>query len=320
MRRLLLAAAAACSLLLAPGAVLAQPYPARPVKLLVPYAPGGGTDILARLFAQKLAERWGQPVVVENRPGADGIIGSEAIAQSPPDGYNFMLVVAAHVINPSLKSKVPFDVLRDFTPVTQVAFSPWVVVVNPAVEATSIRELIALAKAKPGTLSFGSSEPSSRLAGEQFKSMTGTNLVHIPYKGGSQIMTDMLGGHVQVGFTSVLTVLQHYKTGKLRVLGVSGSMRSPNMPDIPTVSEAGLPGYDPVAWYGLYGPKGLPKEITAKVQKDIAAIAATPEVKDRLVELGALPVANTPEEFAQFTLAEHARFAKVVREAGIKAD
>lgn len=298
----------------------AQAFPTKSVRLIVPYAPGGGTDILARLFAQKLTEKWGQSVVVENRPGADGIIGSEVIAQSPPDGYNVMLVVAAHVINPSLKSKMPFDVLRDFTPVTQVAFSPWVVVVNPSVPATSVKELIALAKAKPGQLSFGSSEPSSRLAGEQFKAMSDTNLLHVPYKGGSQIMTDMLGGHVQVGFTSVLTVLQHYKTGKLRVLGVSGTVRSPNMPDVPTVPEAGLPGYEPVAWYGLYGPKGMPRELTAKIQKDIAAIAATPEVRDRLVELGALPVANAPEDFEKFTLAEHARFAKLIRDAGIKPD
>lgn len=305
--------------LVAPVA-LAQAYPSKTVRIIVPYAAGGGTDILARLFAQKLTERWGQSVIVENRPGGDGIIGSEVVAQAVPDGYNLVLVVGAHVINPSLKSRMPYDVIRDFTPVTLVAATPWVVVVNPGVPAKNIRELIALAKAQPGQLTFGSSEPSSRLAGEQFKSLSGTELLHVPYKGGSQIMNDMLGGHVQVGFTSVLTVLQHYKSGKLRVLGVSGNARSPNMPDVPTVIEAGLPGYDPMAWYGLYAPRGTPKEVTSKIQREVASIAALPEVKERLVELGAQPVASSPEQFAQFTSSEYAKFAKIIREAGIKAD
>ncbi|HET9577316.1 MAG TPA: tripartite tricarboxylate transporter substrate binding protein [Usitatibacter sp.] len=298
----------------------ADVYPAKTVRIIVPYAAGGGTDILARLFAQKLTERWGQTVIVENRPGGDGIIGSEAVAKAPADGYNLVLVVGAHVINPSLKSNMPYDVIRDFAPVTLVAASPWVVVVNPAVPAKNIRELIAVAKANPGQLSFGSSEPSSRLAGEQFKSLSGTELLHVPYKGGSQIMNDMLGGHVQVGFTSVLTVLQHYKSGKLRVLGVSGTARSPNMPDIPTVIEAGLPGYDPMAWYGLYAPRGTPKEVTEKIQREVASIAALPDVKERLVELGAQPVASTPEQFTRFTVAEYTKFAKIIKDAGIKAD
>lgn len=305
--------------LLAPLAQ-AQAFPTKPVRIIVPYATGGGTDILARLFAQKLGEAWSQTVVVENRPGADGIIGSEVIAQSPPDGHNLMLVVAAHVINPSIKAKIPFDVIKDFTPVTLVAESPWVVVVNPSVQATNVKELIALAKAQPGKLSFGSSEPSSRLAGEQFKSLAGVDLLHVPYKGGSQIMTDMLGGHIQVGFTSVLTVLQHYKSGKLRVLAVSGQTRSASMPEIPTVGEAGLAGYDPVAWYGMYAAPGTPKEIVRKIQGDIARIATLPEVRERLVQLGSRPVANTPEEFAAFTVAEHAKFAKLIAAAGMKPD
>jgi tripartite-type tricarboxylate transporter receptor subunit TctC len=305
--------------LLAPLA-LAQGYPSKPVRLMVPYASGGGTDILARLFAQKLGDAWGQSVVVENRPGADGIIGSEVIVQSPPDGHNLMLVVAAHVINPSIKSKVPFDVIKDFTPVTEVAESPWVVVVNPGVPANNVKELIALAKAQPGKLSFGSSEPSSRLAGEQFKALAGIDLLHVPYKGGSQIMTDMLGGHIQVGFTSVLTVLQHYKSGKLRVLGVSGNRRSPSMPDVPTVIEAGLPGYDPTAWYGMYASPGTPKEIVQKIQREIARISTLPEVRERLVQLGAQPVASTPEEFAAFTRSEYEKFARLVKDAGIKQD
>jgi tripartite-type tricarboxylate transporter receptor subunit TctC len=259
-------------------------------------------------------------VIVENRPGGDGIIGSEVIARSPPDGYNLVLVVAAHVINPSLKKSMPFDIFKDFTPITEVAASPWVVVVSPTVPAKSIKELIALAKAQPGKLSFGSSEPSSRLAGEQFKEQANLDLVHIPYKGGSQIMTDLLGGHIQVGFTSVLTVLQHYKSGKLIVLGVGGKARSPSMPDIPTVVEAGLPGYETSAWYGLYGPAGMAKDVVDKIQKEIARISMQPDVRERLLQLGAEPVANTPAEFAAFQQAEYTKFANIIRKAGIQPD
>jgi tripartite-type tricarboxylate transporter receptor subunit TctC len=306
--------------LLATTAHAQQTYPNKPIRILVPYAPAGGTDILARLFAQKLGESWGQSVIVENRPGADGLIGTEIVARSAPDGYNLVLVVAAHVINPSLKTKMPFDILKDFAAVSLVAESPWVVVVNPSVKANTVKELIALAKSQPGMLSFGSSEPSSRLAGELFKSLADVNLLHVPYKGGSQIMTDMLGGHIQVGFTSVLTVLQHHKSGALRVLGVSGKKRAASMPEVQTVTEAGLPGYDTSAWYGMYAPAGTPPEITHKIRKEIARIAALPEVKARLMQLGAEPVASTPEEFTEFTRSEAAKYAQLIKAAGIQPD
>jgi tripartite-type tricarboxylate transporter receptor subunit TctC len=319
-RRRLLLAGMASTLPLGQARAQAQPYPSKSIRVIVPYAAGGGTDILARLFGQKLTEAFGQTVVVENRPGADGVIGSEVVSTSPPDGYNLALVVAAHVINPFVKTKMPFDVVKDFAPLTLVAASPWVVVVNPSVPANNIRELIALAKAQPGKLSFGSSEPSSRLAGEQFKVQAGVNLLHVPYKGGSQIMTDLLGGHIQVGFTSVLTVLQHYKSGKLRVLGVGGKVRSPSMPDIPTVIEGGLPGYETSAWYGLYAPPGTPAEILNKLQREIARIVKLPDVAERLVQLGALPVANTPEEFLAFTKSEYAKFGKLVKDAGMQPE
>jgi len=315
-----LASLAGLALALLVPVAQAQTFPNKSIRIMVPYATGGGTDILARLFAQKLTESWGQSVVVENRPGGDGIIGSEVIARSPPDGYNLVLVVAAHVINPSLKKNMPFDIFKDFTPITEVAASPWVVVVSPNVPAKSIKELIALAKAQPGKLSFGSSEPSSRLAGEQFKELASIDLLHVPYKGGSQIMTDLLGGHIQVGFTSVLTVLQHYKSGKLIVLGVGGKNRSPSMPDIPTVVEAGLPGYETSAWYGLYGPAGMPRDVVDKIQKEIARISALPDVRERLLQLGAEPVANTPAEFAAFTQAEYDKFVKIIKKAGIQPD
>lgn len=298
----------------------ADSYPSKPLRIVVPYAAGGGTDILARLFAQKMSDSWGQPVIVENRPGADGTIGTELIARSPADGYNLVLVVAAHVINPSLKAKMPFDVLKDFTPITMVAASPWVIVVSPVVPANNIKELIALAKAQPGKLAFGSSDPSSRLAGEQFKSLAGVDLQHVPYKGGAPVMTDLLGGHVQVSFTSVLTVLQHHRSGKLRVLGVGGKNRSPSMPDVPTVVQAGLPGYETSAWYGLYGPANMPKDIVDNIQKEIARISTQPDVKDRLLQLGAEPVVNTPAEFAVLTQAEYAKFAKIIKTAGIQPE
>ena len=302
--------------LLAPVAI-AQQFPVKPMRIIVPYAPGGGTDILARLYAQKLTESWGQSVVVENRPGADGVIGSGIVARSSPDGYTLALVVAAHVINASMKRSLPYDVLKDFAPVTLVAASPWVVVVNPAVPANNIQELIALAKAQPGKLAFGSSEPSSRLAGELFKSQAGIDLLHVPYKGGSQIMTDLLGGHIQIGFTSLLTVLQHYKSGRLRVLGVGTRSRSPSMPDIPSVIEAGLPGYETSAWYGLYAPAGTPQEIILKVQREFVRISTQPDIKERLAQLGADSVVSTPDAFAAFTKSEMAKYAKVVKDAGI---
>jgi tripartite-type tricarboxylate transporter receptor subunit TctC len=211
-------------------------------------------------------------------------------------------------------------VVKDFAPVTLVAASPWVVVVNPAVPANNIRELIALAKAQPGKLSFGSSEPSSRLAGEQFKVQAGVNLLHVPYKGGSQIMVDLLGGHIQVGFTSVLTVLQHYKSGKLRVLGVGGRNRSPSMPDIPTVVEGGLAGYETSAWYGMYAAPHTPPEVVNKIQREISRITKLPEVREKLLQLGAEPVANTPDEFVAFGKSEYAKFGRLVKEAGMQPE
>jgi tripartite-type tricarboxylate transporter receptor subunit TctC len=195
-----------------------------------------------------------------------------------------------------------------------------VVVVNPTVPANNIKELIALAKAQPGKLSFGSSEPSSRLAGELFKSQASIDLLHVPYKGGAQIMIDLLGGHIQIGFTSVLTVLQHYKSGKLRVLGVGSASRSPSMPDIPTVIEAGLPGYETSAWYGLYAPAGTPKDVVTKIQREIARISTQPDIKERLSQLGAEPVASSPDDFAAFTKSEMAKYAKVVKDAGIRPE
>ena len=297
----------------------AQAFPTKPVRIVVPYAPGGGTDIISRTIAQKLSESWGQNVFVENRAGANGITGTDVVLKSPPDGHNLVVVVAAHVINASLQSKMPYDPVADVAPVTLIAQSPWVIVVIPSLP-TTLREFVAYAKANPGKLRFGSSEPSSRLAGEQFKQLAGINLEHIPYKGGSQIMTDMLGGQIETGFTSTLTVLQHYKSGKLRVIAVAGKARHPSMPDVPSAAEAGYPEYETYAWYGMYAPKGTPREIVARIQQEIAKVVRQPDMRERLGQFGAEPIASSPEDFAAFTKFEHDKYARLIKAAGIQPE
>ncbi|HWI99746.1 MAG TPA: tripartite tricarboxylate transporter substrate binding protein [Burkholderiales bacterium] len=295
-------------------------FPAKPVRIVVPYSPGGGTDIISRQLAQKLAEAWGQNVFVENRPGANGITGTDAVLKSPPDGHTLVVVVAAHVINASLQAKMPFDPVADVAAVTLIARSPWVIVITPAVPAKDLKALVAFAKANPGKLRFGSSEPSSRLAGEQFKQLAGIDLQHVPYKGGSQIMVDMLGGHIETGFTSTLTVLQHYKSGKLRVVAIAGRTRHPSMPDVPTAIEAGYPDYETYAWYGMYAPKGTPREVVSRIQQEISRVVGLADTQERLSQFGAEPIASSPEDFAAYTKAEHDKFAKLVKSAGIQPE
>jgi tripartite-type tricarboxylate transporter receptor subunit TctC len=295
-------------------------FPSKPVRIIVPYTPGGGTDIISRLIAAKMAERWGQQVLVENRPGANGVIGTEVMVRSPADGHTLAVVVGAHVVNAVLQSKMPFDPIGDTAAVSLVATSPWVVGIWPGVPAQNLRELIAYAKANPGKLRFGSSESSSRLAGEQFKQVAGVDLVHVPYKGGAQIVQDMLGGHVEVGFTSVLTFLAHHKSGKLRILAVGGKNRAGAMPDVPTAAEAGLAGYETYVWYGMYAPKGTPRDIVSRIQQEIARIVREPESGERLAAVGADAVASTPDEFAAFTRSEYEKFARLVKLAGIQPE
>lgn len=301
------------------GGNAAQSFPGKPIRLIVPYATGGGTDIIARLYAQKLRDSWGQAVVVENRPGGDGLIGTDMVVHSPADGYTLVLVVAGHVINPGLK-KMPFDVNKDLAPVTLVATSPWVIVTARNLPVTTVKGLVDMARAQPGKLSFGSSEPSSRLAGEQFKLQSKLDLTNVPYKGGAQIMTDIAGGHLEVGFTSVLTALQYYKSDRLHVLAVASKTRSPSMPDIPTVTESGLPGYETSAWYGMYAPANTPRDILLKIQQEIARISQQPDVKARLQQLGAEAAATSPDDFAAFTKNEVVRYARLIKDAGIQRD
>ena len=295
-------------------------FPSKPVRVIVPYTPGGGTDIISRQLAIKLQESWGQQVLVENRPGANGIIGTELMVKSAPDGHTVAMVVGAHVVNAVLQPKMPFDPIADTVAVSLVATSPWVIGIFPGVPAQNLRELIAYAKANPGKLRFGSSESSSRLAGEEFKQVAGVDLVHVPYKGGAQIVQDMLGGHVEVGFTSVLTFLAHHKSGKLRILAVGGRSRAGAMPDVPTAAEAGLPGYETYVWYGMYAPKGTPREIVSRIQQEIARIVRLSDSAERFAALGADAVASTPEEFAAFTRSEYEKFAKLVKLAGIQPE
>jgi tripartite-type tricarboxylate transporter receptor subunit TctC len=297
----------------------AQDFPDRPVRLVVPFPAGGTTDILARLLANALSAQWSQPVVVENRPGASGTIFSEQLARSAPDGYTLMVTATHHVINPALYKNLRYDTRTDFTPIAQVAAVPNVLVVNPAFPARTVAELIAYAKANPGKVNFGSAGTggANHLSGELFKSMTGVNMVHIPYKGAAPALNDLLGGQIPVMFDSVPGVLQHIKAGKLRALGVTSLTRSSALPDVPTLDEAGVKGFEATAWFGLYGPGNMPADLTARLSRDVLAALRSPEVEQQFALQGAEPGTMTQPQFAQFVSAEMDKWAKVIADARI---
>jgi len=294
-----------------------QAYPAKPIRIVVPYSPGGGTDILSRALGEKLGAALGQAVVVENRPGANGAIGSDMVAKSAPDGYTLAVVTGTHVINPFLQT-VPFDTLKDFAPVTFVAISKMVFVSGLQQPFSNMKELIAYAKANPGKVAIGNSEAATMLTGETLKMMAGIDLQQVPYKGGAPLMTDVVGGHIPVAVTSVTTVMPHYKSQKLRVLGVSSTKRSSAMPDVPTVAEAGVPGFEIQSWYALLGPRDLPRAIADRLQREIAKIVATPAMQERFETLGAEAAATTPDETAAILKSDMEKWAGVIRKAGIK--
>ena len=280
---------------IASGGAIAQDFPARSVRLIVPQSAGGGADILARTVGQKLSEAWGQPVVIDNRPGAAGIIGTEAVAKAAPDGYTLLMgAISTHAINPSLYKTLSYDPVKDFAPVTMVATAPLLVVVHPSLPVNSTQELIALAKAKPGQLFFASagSGNSAHLAGELFKTMANVDLVHVPYKGATPAETDLIGGQVSVMFSSILSALPHAKAGKMKALAVTSARRSSIAPDLPTVAESGVPGYDVNPWYGLFAPAGTPRAIVERINRDVARILAQPDVRQRFATLGAEPAGN----------------------------
>lgn len=306
--------------LFAAGA-LAQSYPTKPIRFVNVTAPGGTIDIVARVVAEKLSQSLGQPVVVENRPGGGGTIAIDTVAKANPDGYTILAVSASHTLNPSFGKKLPYDPIKDFAPVTLMALSPYVLTVHPSVPANSVKELIALAKSKPGQLNYGSPGigTAGHLAGELFKVMAGIDIVHIPYKGGPPGLTALLGGEVSMLFYPVFLVQPHHKTGRLRALAAIESRRSSAMPELPTIAESGLPGYEVTQWYGVLAPAGTPREIVTRLHTEIAKIVKLPEVNERL--LGQVePVSSTPEEFDAFIKAEIVKWTKVVKDAGIRID
>jgi len=313
---------AAASLALAAAAAHgADAYPSRPVRLVVPYAPGGNTDVLARLIGQGLTRSLGQQVVIDNRPGGNTLIGTELVARANPDGYTLLLTTLTHAVTPSLYSKLPYDARSDFTPITLAVRLPNVLVVHPSVPAASLAELIRYARANPGKLSYAStgSGTSPHLSMELLKTMAGIDLVHIPYKGGAPAMTDLVGGQVAAQFIGLPVAVPHIKAGRLRALALTSGARSPAVPDIPTVGET-LAGYELDPWFGVLGPRGLPSPIAVRLQTEIAGVLRAPALKDQLVSLGAEPVASTPAEFSAILAAEIRKYAALVKASGARID
>ena len=305
----------------APAAAQSTAWPNKPVRIIVPFPAGGTTDVVARLLGQRLQEVWGQTVIVENKTGAGGNIGAVEVAKAPNDGYTLLMASGSIVtVNPHIYAKMPFDAAKDFAPITNVAQGPMVIVVGPNVAAKNITELIALAKAKPGVLNFGSAGIGSQvhMAGENFLYTAGIDVKHVPYKGESLALADVAGGSVEMLPGNLAAMLPFIKSGKVKALGVTGAERSPAAPDIPTVSESGLPGFVNVGWFGLLAPAGTSKDIIDKVQRDSATILATEDTKVRLLAVGMTPVANSPAQFADAIRAESATWAKVVRERKIQ--
>jgi tripartite-type tricarboxylate transporter receptor subunit TctC len=320
MRILAFMLAVAASIV-APAA--AQNYPVKTVRLIAPFAPGGATDVLARLTAQKLGERWGQSVIVDNRAGAGGNIGAEAAVRSAPDGYTLLVAGAPHAINMTLYRNLTYDLARDLVAINRIAGYPSAIVVHPSVPAGSVKELVALAKARPGDLNFGSPGPGSpnRLAVELFMIMANVKMTHIPYKGGSgQMVTDLVAGHVQLASIGLPPSMEYVKAGRLRAIAVTSTKRSPLLPEVPTVSEAGLPGFDVTSWYGVFAPAVLPRDLVTRVNGDITAVLQAPDLRERLQRMDAEPSPLSPEDFARFVREEIAKWAKVVKASGATAD
>lgn len=305
------------------GSAFAQAWPSKPVKLIVPYPPGGSADILARAIGQKLSDGLGQSVVIDNRPGAGTAIGAEATAKSAPDGYTIMLgTVSSHAINPALTPGLKYDPVKDFAPVSLVASIPFALLVHPSLPAKNVRELVALAKVKPGSLNFSSAGngTSNHLAGELFKSMTGTFMVHIPYRGSAPALNDLLAGQVNLMFDLVLTAQSHVKSGAARALAVTGMERSAALPGVPTVAESGVPGFEVSAWFGFFAPAGTPAAIVTALNVETVKAMRAQDLRERLASQGAEAVTNTPEQFSAYVKDELAKWTRVVKASGLKAE
>jgi tripartite-type tricarboxylate transporter receptor subunit TctC len=312
---------AALALLAAPPA-WAQAYPTKPVHIIVPFASGGPADIYARFIGLKLQEAMGQAFVVEDKPGGGSIIGTDAVAKSAPDGYTLLMMSNTHTVNESLIAKKPFELMRDFVPVSPVNYSDLVLVVHPSVPANSLKELIALAKAKPHALNYASSGPGTpyHMAGELFKAMAHLDIVHVPYKGSSGARTDILGGQVQMMFDAITTMAPNVRAGKLKAFGTTGKARSPVLPEVPTVSEAGVPGYEAVIWLGIMAPVGTPKAVVERLNAEIRKVVGNAEVKDAWAKQGATSMSMSPDEFGQYLKEDIAKWANVVKISGAKVD
>ena len=301
---------------------IAQAYPTKPIKFVVGFAPGGATDVVGRLMARKIGDALGQPIIIENKAGGSSNIGAETVFRAVPDGYTFYVSAITSAINVSLFPKLPFDFAKDFEPVALFANVPNILVVHPSVPATTVKELIELARAQPGKLSYASSGSgtSIHLCGELFKMLAKVNMLHVPYKGSAPAMTDMIGGQVQVMFDNMPSALPHVKAGKLRALAVTSAQRSPSAPDVITMGEAGVPGFDVQSWFGLVAPKGTPKEIIARVNAEAVKALATVDIKERFLDLGAVPAPMSPEAFGDFIRAEIIRWSEVVKASGAKVE
>jgi tripartite-type tricarboxylate transporter receptor subunit TctC len=310
--------ALACFALLAHG----QTYPARPVKMVVPFSPGGPNDIIARLIGNKLGEALGQQMVIDNRPGGGGNIGTDAVAKAPPDGYTLLSAGPGSLIMNPVLMKVPYDTARDFAPVSLMAHAPNVLVVHPSVPAKTLKELLALARAQPGRLNYASSGPgsSAHVAVALFASMAHIDITHVPYRGTGPAVNDLVAGQVQLAIVGIPPVLPHVKNGRLRALGVTGKTRSPELPDVPTVDEAGVPGYVVNLWYGLLVPTGTPQAIVTRLASEVTRIVRAPEMREKLAAAGAEPGGGTPEDYAAVIRADTVLWTRVIREAGIKGE
>ena len=310
-------------MLLLAGAAWAQGYPTKPIRWVVGFPAGSAGDILARATGPHLTEKWGQPVIVENRPGAGGNLGADVVAKAPPDGYTLLMgTVSSHSINPTLYAKMPYDAIKDFVPVTLVASAPNLLVVPPSLPVNSTAELIALAKARPGQFTFGSAGNGTtlHLSGELFKRMAGVDMVHVPYRGTPQAMPDLLSGQISLMFAPVPAVLPQVKEGRLKALAITSTNRSALLPELPTVAETGLPGFEAVAWNGVFVPAGTPEDIVRLLNREMVRIIALPELRERLTALGFDPGGNTSEQFAAKVKADMEKWAKVIRESGARVD
>ena len=321
-RHLMLAAGATALAAQLPATASAQTFPSRPLRFIMPYPPGGSSEILARPIAQEMTKFFGQPVIVDFKPGAGSTIGADTVAKSAPDGHTVVMMLSAHAINATLMPKLPYDTVKDFAPVTLVATTPLVLVANPGVPVNNVKELIAYAKANPGKLNFGSggTGTSNHLAGEMFKAYTGTDMQHVPYKGTPAAHADLLGGQIGLLFDNIVAVMGHVKSGKVKALAVTSANRAASLPDVPTVAESGVPGFEAVSWIGALVPTGTPKDIVDKIHTDMVAVLKMPDVREKLGASGAVLVGNTQAEFAAWNRNEIEKWAKAVKASGAKGD